>query len=151
MGDSCCLSCRTNRDARAWVVKVAKEEGVVTGQVISDLYEAICQGSIKYENRIFSGENEVDESVYSDLEMYRRQITELNTTIKLQEAKIRGLEEKQEPQKFPEKEKEVEKQAAVSERPVKAEGLDTRQLVLLAMKHRITEQSLLDMALRPYR
>ena len=140
-------SVKMQKTTKNWIVQMAQEREIPNGRVMDDLYEAVQQGIIKYDGRIFHGEDSVE---------YERQISEMQTTINLLNAKIRGLEAeieernanredeitKREPENISEEQKEVTKREL---------DVNLNELTRLAAKHRVTEQSLLDMALRPYR
>lgn len=153
--DTDTLSVRISKVAKAWIQGITRERGLTMTDLFNDLYESVNSGTIVYENRVFHGEEEYERP---RLEM---RIAELMTEVNLQKAKIRGLEEqlgeneenftKREPKNFSEKEKEPIKDEQPTTNNIPNEEIDVRMLYELAKKHRITPQSLLDMALRPYR
>lgn len=153
--DTDTMSVRINKVTKEWIKQTTKEQGLTMTSLFDDLYESVKSGTIVYENRVFHGEEDYERP---RLEM---RIAELMTEVNLQKAKIRGLEEqlgenkedftKREPQNFSEIEKEPIKDELPTTNNILNVDIDARMLYELAKKHRITPQSLLDMALRPYR
>ena len=139
--DTAILSVRINKVTKQWIQDISKEHGYAIYNFFDDLYESFKSGMIRYENRTFHGEEEFERAEYE------MKVADLMTEVNELKAKLREEPTKRELENFPEKEKEPIKH----EQPMNDSGLNLDMVYELAEKHRITPQSLLDMALRPYR
>lgn len=139
------FSVRVNTPTKNWMQKITRDNDISMANLFDDLFESVNSGIIRYDNRVFHGEEDVERP---KMEM---RIAELMTEVNLQRAKIRGLEEELE--NFSENKKGEQQVMDIVDSVVRVseEELDLRMVYEIAEKRRITPQSLLDMALRPYR
>lgn len=139
------FSVRVNTPTKNWMQKITRDNDISMANLFDDLFESVNSGIIRYDNRVFHGEEDVERP---KMEM---RIAELMTEVNLQRAKIRGLEEELE--NFSENKKGEQQVMDIVDSIVRVseEELDLRMVYEIAEKRRITPQSLLDMALRPYR
>lgn len=139
------FSVRVNTPTKNWMQKITRDNDISMANLFDDLFESVNSGIIRYDNRVFHGEEDVERP---KMEM---RIAELMTEVNLQKAKIRGLEEELE--NFSENKKGEQQVMDIVDSVVRVseEELDLRMVYEIAEKRRITPQSLLDMALRPYR
>lgn len=136
-----------DEDAREWIYKTAKEQNITVGAPVNDLYAMIRSGDLTYKNHKYI--STIEDTL--DTRIKDTEIERLQTALRLAEAKIRGLEEQNANSK---REKPIQETTeSIKREPIQAniDGINLKELIRLATKHRITEQSLLDMALRPYR
>ena len=148
------FSVRVNTPTKNWMQKITKDNDISMANLFDDLFESVNSGIIRYDNRVFHGEEDVERP---KMEM---RIAELMTEVNLQKAKIRGLEEELENFSEDKKDEPMDvRECRVSEdteydidvNNIQDDDLDLRMLYEIAEKRRITPQSLLEMALRPYR
>lgn len=139
------FSVRVNTPTKNWMQKITRDNDISMANLFDDLFESVNSGIIRYDNRVFHGEEDVERP---KMEM---RIAELMTEVNLQRTKIRGLEEELE--NFSENKKGEQQVMDIVDSIVRVseEELDLRMVYEIAEKRRITPQSLLDMALRPYR
>lgn len=131
---------KIKKETRNWLNEQRERDDLPTGTPIDSLADAVKSGLLMYEKGSFYYGND------ENIDRYEKKLAEMQTIINLQKAKIRGLEEnkpenivvpvKEEPQNFPENKKE---------------DLNVGEVYRLAEIHRVTPQSLLDMALKPYK
>lgn len=129
---------KIKKETRNWLNEQRERDDLPTGTPIDSLADAVKSGLLMYEKGSFYYGND------ENIDRYEKKLAEMQTTINLQKAKIRGLEGnkgpenivKEEPQNFPENKKE---------------DLNVGEVYRLAEIHRVTPQSLLDMALKPYK
>ena len=142
---------------RDWLKKYSMDNDLSIGAMINALAQSAQAETIVYDNGTWIGGT--GDSL--DTRIHEEEVKRLTTTIKLYEAKIAGLEEQlrdAEANRAVEvpkiEEKAVEKPVEKVEKPKTdhiQDGINLNELFRLAAKHRITEQSLLDSALRRYR
>lgn len=132
---------RVEEATKTWWRDLANKFEIPYGEVFDRLRVAFEDGIVTFDGSVWRRSENEERQV--DVGIYEREIAALQTKIKLYEAKIKGLEEQNtNSEKISGEEKGKHELA---------EEIKLNELINLAQKRRITPQSLLDAALRPYR